>query len=366
MLPMTDMESFLLQLNVSRVLFGSGTRHKTAQELSRLNLQMPFLLSTSQQTFQVEELAKILGENGTKPVGLFTEATMHTPVAVTERAVAEVKSAGADCLISLGGGSTIGLGKAISIRTGLYHLCIPTTYAGSEVTPILGETDLGKKTTRRDAKILPGTVIYDVDLTMTLPPGLSATSGVNAIAHALEAMYAEDTNPIIRILAQEGIRALATALPQIMHNSASSSARWSALYGSWLCGICLGNVGMSLHHKLCHVLGGMLDLPHAETHTIVLPHVLAYNAPCIPSTMETIAQVLPGSDGDAIRGLNTLLDELGVKRDLRSLGMAEEDVARVARATVNNPYYNPRNVEEQSIAELVRRAWAGESARADL
>lgn len=357
------MENFIYQANPSRVIFGSGTIQKLPEELSRLGLSKPLLLCTPQQTSQAADLEKILGG---KVAGTFSRATMHTPVEVTEEALEVVKSTGADSLVAIGGGSTTGLGKALSIRTGLYHICIPTTYAGSEVTPILGETQAGLKKTRSDPKILPGTVIYDVDLTMTLPASLSATSGVNAIAHSVEALYAQNGNPIINLLAQEGVRALAAALPAIVADPSSREARSSALYGAWLCGICLGNAGMSLHHKLCHTLGGTFDLPHAETHTVVLPHALAYNAPKVPRAMKMLADVLPGSDGDAIRGLNLLLDKLGVKRGLKDFGMKEADVDRAAELATSNAYPNPRELEQGPIRELIRRAWAGEHAKADL
>jgi alcohol dehydrogenase class IV len=357
------MDTFEYQANPSRVIFGSGTIAKIPDELQRLGLKNPLVLSTPQQISQAEDVKRILGG---KVAALFGEATMHTPVNITEKALDVARSSGADSVVSIGGGSTIGLGKAISFRTGLYHLTIPTTYAGSEVTPILGETQDGRKTTKSDPKILPGTVIYDVDLTMTLPAGLTATSGINAIAHAVEALYARNGNPIIRLLAQEGVKALAESLPIIKEHPTSSDARSKALYGAWLCGTCLGSVGMSLHHKLCHTLGGSFNLPHAETHTIVLPHALAYNAPKVPEAMAALAIALPGSNGDAIQGLNRLLRQLGVTRDLKAFGMKEENVAEAAEIAVSNPYWNPREVEKSSIQELIRRAWAGEEARADL
>src|SRR6185312_3310989 len=196
--------------------------------------------------------------------GVFTEATMHTPVEVTERAMQAVRDNGADCTVALGGGSTTGLGEAIALRTDLPQVVIPTTYAGSEATPILGETKDGLKTTQRSMKVLPEVILYDVDLTLTLPVGLSVTSGMNAIAHAVEALYAQDANPITSLMAEEAIRALARALPVIVADPCNVEARSDALYGAWLCGVCLGTVGMALHHKLCHTLGGTFDLPHAE------------------------------------------------------------------------------------------------------
>ncbi|KAL7622533.1 hypothetical protein AAE478_008040 [Parahypoxylon ruwenzoriense] len=357
------MDSFEYNASPARIVFGSGTIKKIPEELSRAKVSEPFLLSTPQQVSHVELLKDILGDVVS---GVFTEATMHTPVEVTARALEQLRSSGADSIISIGGGSTVGLGKALSIRTGLFHLTVPTTYAGSEVTPILGETDGGKKTTRSDPKILPSVVVYDVDLTMTLPVGLTATSGVNAIAHAVEALYARNTNPIINLLAQEGTKALASSLPVLISEPSSLAARSSALYGAWLCGTCLGSVGMSIHHKLCHTLGGSFNLPHSETHTIVLPHALSYNAPKVPAAMEALAAALPGSEGDATRGLNILLQKLKVERGLKALGMQESDIDKAADIAVSNPYWNPRPIERGPIRELIRRALAGEDARADL
>ncbi|RMZ82855.1 hypothetical protein DV737_g1900, partial [Chaetothyriales sp. CBS 132003] len=234
------------------------------------------------------------------------------------------------------------------------------------MTPILGETQDGKKTTRSDPKILPGTVIYDVKLTLTLPVALSATSGVNAIAHAVEALYAKNKNPITSTFAIEGIRSLAEALPEITAESQSLPAREKAQYGAWLCGVCLGTSSMALHHKLCHTLGGSFNLPHAETHTIVLPHALSYNAPAVPDAMAKLATALPDSDGDATKGLNTLLEKLKVKRALKDFGMKEEDIDKAAEIAVSNQYPNPRPLDKDKIREVIRRCWAGEPARVDL
>ncbi|KAL2863785.1 uncharacterized protein BJX67DRAFT_374271 [Aspergillus lucknowensis] len=349
------MDAFEYNANPGRVVFGSGTLQKLPDEIARLDKKAPLVLSTPQQVSHAERVKEVLKG---QVAGIFTEATMHTPTHVTDKAVEYAKAQNADVVVSIGGGSTIGLGKAISIRTGLYHICIPTTYAGSEMTPILGETADGLKKTRSDPKILPGTVIYDVDLTLSLPSAMSATSGVNAIAHAVEALYARNTNPVINLMALEGTRALASALPEIVENPSSQSARSLALYGAWLCGTCLGSVGMSIHHKLCHTLGGSFNLPHAETHTAVLPHAISYNAPNIPEAMKKLAEVLPESNGDAIHGLNVLLSKLKVKRGVKDYGMKEEDIDKAADIAVSNPYWNPREIERAPIRELIRRVWA--------
>lgn len=360
------MQSFIYNINPSRVVFGSGSIKQLPSELKRLNVTSPLLLSTPRGIKQTDELTAILKDASITPAGAFNKAVMHTPTSVTSEAEQFLASKSADSVVSIGGGSVVGLGKALSIRTGLPHISIATTYAGSEMTPILGETDQGKKTTRSDVKILPATVIYDVDLTMSLPPATCVTSGINAIAHSVEALYAKNANPIISLLALEGTKALAESLPVIKQNPEDRQAREKALYGAWLCGTCLGSSAMALHHKLCHTLGGSFGLPHAETHTIILPHALSYNAPAIPEQMAKLATALPGSDGDALKGLNLLLDKLDAPRALKDLGMKEEDIEKAAQIAMGAQYPNPRPLEEDGITTLLRRAWSGEAAKADL
>jgi alcohol dehydrogenase class IV len=296
---------------------------------------------------------------GDRAAGVFSGAAMHTPVEVTQVALDAARELGADGVIAIGGGSTIGLGKAIAVRTGLPQLAIPTTYAGSEMTPILGETEGGHKTTRSSPDILPETVIYDVELTLGLPAALSGTSGINAIAHAAEALYARDTNPIAQVMAEQAIAALSRALPAIAADPADRGARERALYGAWLCGMCLGSVGMALHHKLCHVLGGAFQLPHAETHTVVLPHAIAYNAAAAPCAMARIAQALGTAGISAARGLYDLAGAVGAERSLAALGMPAGGLDRAADLAVANPYWNPRPLERAAIRDLLERAFAG-------
>ena len=347
--------SFTFENLPCRVVFGSGTLSAAKAEIERLGGRRALVLTTPQQETQGAKLGSALGP---LYAGIFTGATMHTPVEVTEQALAAMKACDADCVVSLGGGSTTGLGKALALRTGVNQLCIPTTYAGSEMTPILGETKDGLKTTVRSNDVLPETVIYDVDLTLSLPVGLAATSGINAIAHAVEALYAGDRNPVISLMAEEGIRALAHALPAIAAKSDDREARAEALYGAWLCGVCLGTVGMALHHKLCHTLGGTFDLPHAETHTIVLPHVLAYNAPAVPDAMARIARAIGAAD--AAQGLYDLARQLNAKLALRDIGMPERGIDKAADLAVTNAYWNPRPLERNAIRDLIARAWSGE------
>ncbi|MFO7647370.1 maleylacetate reductase [Halomonas campaniensis] len=348
------MQPFVYHGLPSRVVFGQGTLSRLAEEIEQLGCRRALVLATPQQQEQARAVLEQLGERG---AGLFTEAAMHTPVEVTERAMRVVEELAVDCTVAIGGGSTIGLGKAIALRTGLPQVAIPTTYAGSEMTPILGETRDGIKTTQRTLEVLPETVIYDVDLTLSLPAGMSGTSGINAIAHAVEALYARDRNPVISLMAEEGIAALARSLPVIAGDPGNAEARADALYGAWLCGTCLGSVGMSLHHKLCHTLGGSFDLPHAETHTIVLPHAVAYNAPAAPEAMSRIARALGCEDPAA--GLFDLARAVGAPTALEEIGLKPSDVERATEIATRNPYWNPREVEAQGIHRLLSHALVG-------
>jgi alcohol dehydrogenase class IV len=345
----------------ARVVFGVGTLARIRSEVERLAIARALVLTTPPQAEHGQAAIARLGD---RAAGLFPGAVMHTPVEVTLAALDVVRELGADGIVAIGGGSTIGLGKAIAVRTGMPQVAIPTTYAGSEMTPILGETDAGQKTTRKSLDILPETVIYDIELTLSLPAALSGTSGINAIAHAVEALYAPDANPITSLMAEQGIATLARALPAIAADPSDRAGRGDALYGAWLCGVCLGSVGMALHHKLCHVLGGTFDLPHAETHTAMLPHTVAYNAPAAPSAMARVARALglPGA-GDAATGLYDLAGSVGARRSLRELGMPADGLDRAADLAVQSPYGNPRPLERAAIRDLLERAFTGARPR---
>lgn len=253
--------------------------------------------------------------------------------------------------------------KAIALASGLPILAIPTTYAGSEMTPIYGITEAGLKKTGKDPRVLPRTVIYDPELTLSLPVHLSVTSGMNAIAHAAEGLYAQDSNPVMDLMAEEGIRAIAQALPGIRRDAHDVTARGDALYGAWLCGAVLGNVGMALHHKLCHTLGGSFNLPHAEVHTVVLPQAMAFNAPAVPQAMKRIERALGrGAGGSAAAGLFDLARENGAPVALKDIGMKASDLDKAADIAVSNPYWNPRPFgvgERGEIRDLLQRAYEG-------
>jgi len=338
----------------SRVVFDAPAGEALPKEIERLGCRGAMLLSTPEQASAAAGMAQKLGPLA---VGVFSGAAMHTPVAVTDIAVDQVRAAKADCLVAIGGGSTIGLAKAIALRTDLPQIAIPTTYAGSEVTPIIGQTENGQKTTQRSLKVLPEVVIYDVDLTLTLPVGLAITSGMNAVAHAVEALYAQDANPVITMLAERGIAALTQALPVLAHAARNRKARADALFGAWACGTCLGAVGMSLHHKLCHVLGGSFDLPHSETHTIILPHVAAALLPGLPEVRAILARALHAED--PAKKLFDIPASLGAKMALRDIGMPREGIERAAGQVFQARYWMPADVSETSLRALLDNAWHG-------
>lgn len=348
-----SVQEFICATNPARIVFGAGSVTQVGAEAARLGITRALVLSTPFQQADAEGLAAQLGDGA---AGVFASAAMHTPTDVTARALQVYAATGADGVIAFGGGSTIGLGKAIAYRNDCPQLVVATTYAGSEVTPILGQTEDGVKTTVRNASILPETVIYDPELTVGLPVGMSVTSGLNAMAHAVEAIYAQDRNPVASLMAVEGVRALRDALPVIVKTPGDIAARSDALYGSWLCGTVLGTVGMALHHKLCHTLGGSFDLPHAETHSVMLPHTAAYNADAAADAMAPMADLFGGNFGT---GLWDFARDLGAPMALRELGLAESDLDRAADLAVKNPYWNPRPVERDAIRALLQRAWEG-------
>jgi maleylacetate reductase len=338
-----------------RVIFGMQTVSRLPEELVRLSCNRALILATPQQHHQAKALSELLGESA---AAIFAGAAMHTPVEVTFAAMLVVEENEVDCLVAIGGGSTTGLSKAIAYRTGLPQIVIPTTYAGSEMTPILGQTEDGIKTTLNDSRVRPEVVIYDVNLTLELPRDFSGISGLNAIAHAVEALYARDKNAATSRMAEEGISYLAGALPIIASDPLNLDARSDALAGASLCGQCLADVGMALHHKLCHTLGGSFGLSHAETHAAVLPHATAYNASAEPAAMQSIAKALRCDN--AATGLYELGLAVNAQMALRELGLDESDLDRAADLAVQNPYWNPRPVDRESLRGLLQRAWAGE------
>ncbi|WP_433381842.1 maleylacetate reductase [Actinoplanes sp. CA-142083] len=323
-----------------RVVFGAGSLDSLPGEISFLKLEKVLVLCGPRQEAVGVAVAEALGD---RCAGLLPEATMHVPAEVAAKARRVAAELGADGCVAVGGGSAIGLGKAVALEHGLPVVAVPTTYAGSEMTPVWGLTENGVKRTGRDPKVLPVSVVYDPALTLTMPVSLAVTSGINAIAHAAEGLYAPDASPIVSLMARDGVRALITALPAIVEHPDDLDARAEALYGAWLCGAVLGATTMGLHHKLCHALGGTLNLPHSSTHTVVLPHVLAYNR---------VTEIAPVE-------LWELEGRLGAPRSLRELGMAADDIDRIAGQVASATFPNPRPVTVPGVRDLLRAAWAG-------
>lgn len=332
--------------------FGAGARADLSPELTSLGIRRALVLTTPQQAPQGQEMARALGP---ACAGIFTGAAMHTPVEVTEAALDALGDA--DGLVAIGGGSTVGLAKALAWRTDLPQIVLPTTYAGSEATPVLGQTENGVKSTFASQKVQPEAVVYDPELVASLPLGLTVTSALNAIAHAVEGLYARDGNRLSSALALEGIRAFAGGLPVLRAAPGDLEAREDTLFGAWACGTVLAQVGMALHHKLCHTLGGSLGLPHAETHAILLPHATAYNEAVAGPALAPVARILQADT--AADGLYDFAARMGAPRALKDLGVSKADLDRVTELALANPYWNPRPVEAAPLRALLHRAFEG-------
>lgn len=352
------MHRFEFEPGCARVVFGQGSRVRVREEVERLGLERVLIVATSSRRTVAAEIEAALGD---RTVGITDRVVMHVPLEVAEAGRALARERGADGLLALGGGSAIGLAKAIALTLSLPILAIPTTYSGSEMTPIQGLTEGGRKTTVRDPKILPRSVIYDPALTRSLPADVAGPSGMNAIAHAVEALYAVNANPITSLMAEEAIRALARSLPAVVRGPEDGEAHDEALYGAWLAGACLGTVGMALHHKLAHVLGGSFGLPHAATHAALLPHTAAYNQPAAREAMARAARALGASD--AAHGLFDLLLASGAPTRLADLGLRETDLDRAAELASASPYPNPRPLEWEALRALLADAHAGRRPR---
>jgi maleylacetate reductase len=344
---------FIYETQPSRVVFRAGALDDLAAETARLGSRA-FVICTPGQKALGQHCAGLLGSVA---IDVYDKAVMHVPMDVVRAAVTRVTQLDADCLVAIGGGSTIGLAKAIAFERKLPILAIPTTYSGSEVTPIWGCTENGVKRVARDAHVQPRTIIYDPLLTLRLPRGVSGLSGVNAIAHCVEGLYSETANPLVSQMAEEGIRALGRSLPVLVKDPTDIDARSDALYGAWLGGCVLAAVGMALHHKLCHVLGGTFNLPHAETHTVILPHAAAYNAAAAPEAMMRVARAL--GVADAAQGLFDLNLAIGAAVALKDIGMPESGIDQAVSLATKTPYYNPAPVTVDGVRALLMNAWHG-------
>lgn len=351
---------FTFSAAATRVRFGPGIRHALGEEVERLGARRAVIVSTPGRRAGAEALASTLGE---RAAGVIATARMHTPVEVTEAAMEEFRRLDGDCLVAIGGGSASGLSKALALRTGLPQIVLPTTYSGSEATPTLGETRDGRKVSRRDPRVQAAVILYDAELIASLPVPVSVVSALNAMAHAAEGLYARERNPVSTLLALEGIRAMRRALPAVRANPADLDARGESLYGAWLCGVVLSQVGMALHHKLCHVLGGAFDTPHAETHAALLPYVIDFNSEATREELAPLTGILATNPEASSPGaaLAEFAASVGAPRSLREIGLEHSALGHAADLAMQDAYWNPRPMRRSDILELLERAWAGET-----
>jgi alcohol dehydrogenase class IV len=324
------------------VLDAGAAAARVGAELDRLAPAAVMVIGGDRQAALLDALA---GQTALR----WTEVVQHVPVELAARARAAAAAHGIDAIVAVGGGSAIGLAKAIALDRPVRIVAVPTTYAGSEATNVWGLTDDGGKRTGTDDRVLPETVVYDPELTASLPPELAAASALNAVAHCVDSFWAPAADPVNAALAGEGLRALAAGL--------RGGDPAGLQYGCYLAAVAFASAGSGMHHKICHVLGGRFDLPHAATHAIVLPYVLAFNAPAAPDAAARVAAALGGAD--AVAGLRTL--NVHAPRALKDIGLREEDLgAAVEAALPAIPPSNPRPVDADALTRLLRAAWAGD------
>ena len=361
-LPGADGEPFtysapVLQDRAVRVVFGLGSLGHVASEARVLGTRIVIISGRH----EADAAAAVSAELGDDLVWRIPDVVQHVPLAAVARGLEAALDVTAGVLVSIGGGSATGLAKAVARDAGLPIVAVPTTYAGSEMTPIWGQSDQSGKTTGRDPRVLPRTVVYDPALTVTMPAELTAASGMNALAHAMESLYAPDCTPNSSEVAEEAIQALAHGLPAAVSHPDDVKARAETLRGAWLAGWALGSTTMGLHHKLAHVLGGTYHLPHAAVHSVLLPHVAAFNAPAAPGPFSQAARALGVSGPEAVApALFELATQLHAPTSLADLGLELNAAEMVAKIVAGDPAANPREFTEEDVSYLVRRAYLGE------
>ncbi|TNE47686.1 MAG: maleylacetate reductase [Deltaproteobacteria bacterium] len=347
---------FVYQSLPHHVLFGAGKLAEVKSQVERVGSRRAMVLSTPGQEELARRVAGLLGE---WCVAIHPHAIQHVPYETVKAAMKDVHQHNVDLLVAVGGGSTVGLAKGVALETKLPILAIPTTYAGSEMTHIWGISKDGHKTTGRDSVVKPACVIYDPELIVSLPPAMSLTSGVNAMAHAVEALYAQNQSPIASMMAEESIRQLALGLPRVVAQPGDVEARATSMYGAWLAACVLDMVGMALHHKLCHTLGGSFGMPHAETHTVILPYAIAYNASSIGNALSRMARALGCEPMQVASTVQELSRQNGGPTSLRELGFEEKNLQRASELAAQKSYPNPRPVVQEDILFLLQQAWSG-------
>ncbi|HEX6250424.1 MAG TPA: maleylacetate reductase [Gemmatimonadaceae bacterium] len=353
-------DGFVYDARAPRIVFGAGSRSAIARECERLGMERALVVCTPGRLELVSELQQLAaGRIG----GVFAHARQHVPTGDLDAAKVEEASAGTDGYLAIGGGSATGFAKALALQSGLPIIALPTTYSGSEMTPVWGITEAGRKITGRDDRVLPRTVIYDAELTLTLTAEVAGPSGLNAMAHCVGALGAPDADPITSLLAEEGIRLMSAALPVIARTPEHLAARSDAMYAACLAGLALGATRMGLHHRLAHLLGGTLGLPHAETHAVLLPQTVSRGGVDSPDAMARIARAL--GTGDAARALHDLAGRIGAPRSLRELGMREDQLPQVVAAAAAMERERGGIWSETRLHDLLQAAFTGRAPDPD-
>lgn len=348
------MLDFNYQAFEARIVFGPGKISELPAEIGTLDVKSALVISTGSQRDVADTAIDALGDAfATRIDG----AVMHVPRENVVSALELVRQHDCDGVVAIGGGSALGVAKGIALETDLPIVAVPSTYAGSEMTDIWGISEGEGKTTGRDKRVVPKTVIYDPDLTRGLPARLAGPSGINAMAHSVEALYAQNRNPVLSMIAEEGIRAMASGLPAVCDGSAGDDERGAALYGAFMCGLALATATMGIHHKLCHVVGGTFGMPHAETHTVILPHATHFNRDAAPEAMQAISRALNADS--AAGGIFDLAGKIGAPTALKDLDLKEEDLDRAAEIATASPYYNPQPVDRDGVRALLDAAYHG-------
>lgn len=353
--------NFTINPMQSRIVFGIDAATQLADEVTSLGRTRAMIVCTPGAVDRVQPLAESLGD---ACAGIFTGVQTHVPLAVVEAAVDKFESLDADCVVTFGGGSSVDTGKAIAVQTDTPAIAIPTTYSGAEMTPNYAIVIDGAKKRHHDERALARTVIYDPALTANLPPHMSASSGMNGLAHCVEALYPAHPNPLMALLAEEAARALAEGLPASVAKPDNLDARSRALYGAYLAGTVVAQTGIALHHRTCHVLGGTYDLAHGDANSVILPQVTAYNALAAPQAMAALARAL-GTD-DPAAAIFDLARSIGAPTDLNSLGMEESNLDAAAKQAIEFTAYNPQPLEFGPVREMLQNAYEGNRPSAPL
>lgn len=349
--------SFTYDAVPGRVVFGCGSRNTIADEARALGSKRILVVASPFEDALADDVGSVLGD---LVVGRFSDVVQHVPIAKAQAAVTMTRELDADTIVTIGGGSSTGFGKAIALELDIKQIAVPTTYAGSEMTTIYGMTDGDHKQTGKNVRVKPHVVIYDPELTVTLPPSIAGPSGMNALAHCVEALYGPGANPIISVIALEGIRALTRSLPVVTASPEDLDARSDAMYGAYLAGVALATGGTALHHRACHVLGGMFNLNHGDMNAVVLGHAVGYNAPAIPEIIERIAEALGVSPADVAGALFDLSVSIGAPTSLESIGMPADGIDEAARRIVIDAAANVRTPEFDGVKVMLEAAFHGQ------